>query len=79
MTYLGLVGLATLIVLNVALSAFVVRPVARLSRLDDLISKGDLENTELPLKGSDEIAELAASFNRMKVSLAKALRMLEGE
>lgn len=79
MTYLGLVGLATLIMLNVALNAFVVRPVARLSRLADRISKGELENTELPLKGSDEIAELASSFNRMKVSLAKALKMLEGE
>ena len=78
MTYLGLVGLTTLIMLNVALSAFVVRPVARLSKLADRISKGDLETTELPLKGSDEIAELASSFNRMKVSLAKALRMLEG-
>ena len=78
MTYLGLVGLATLVMLNVALNTFVVRPVAKLSRLADRISKGDLETTELPLKGSDEIAELAASFNRMKVSLAKALRMLEG-
>jgi HAMP domain-containing protein len=79
MTYLGLVGLATLIMLNVALQAFVVRPVTRLAMLADRISKGDLENTELPLKGSDEIAELASSFNRMKLSLAKALRMLEGE
>ena len=79
MTYLGFIGLATLVILNVALHAFVVRPVSRLSLLADRISKGDLENTELPLKGSDEIAELASSFNRMKVSLAKALRMLEGD
>ena len=79
MTYLGLVGLVTLVMLNVALQAFVVRPVARLSRLADRISKGDLETTELPLKGRDEIAELAASFNRMKLSLAKALKMLEGQ
>lgn len=79
MTYLGLVGLATLVILNVALNAFVVRPVARLSQLADRISKGDLETTDLPLKGSDEIAELASSFNRMKLSLAKALKMLEGE
>jgi protein-histidine pros-kinase len=79
MTYLGLVGFTTLVMLNVALNAFVVRPVARLSQLADRISKGDLETTELPLKGSDEIAELAASFNRMKLSLAKALRMLEGD
>jgi protein-histidine pros-kinase len=53
--------------------------VTRLATLADRISKGDLENTELPLKGSDEIAELASSFNRMKLSLAKALRMLEGD
>ncbi|HEY3740224.1 MAG TPA: DUF3365 domain-containing protein [Bryobacteraceae bacterium] len=79
MFYLGLVGLATLIMLNIALQAFVVRPVARLSRLADRISKGDLETTELPLKGKDEIAELAASFNRMKLSLGKALKMLESD
>jgi HAMP domain-containing protein len=32
---------------------------------------------ELPVKGRDEIATLAGSFNRMYVSLAKAIRLLE--
>jgi protein-histidine pros-kinase len=79
MTYLGLVGLTTLVILNLALNAFVVRPVARLSTLADRISKGDLENTDLPVKGKDEISDLASSFNRMKLSLVKALRLLEDE
>jgi len=29
------------------------------------------------IKGKDEIATVAASFNRMQVSLAKAMRMFE--
>jgi protein-histidine pros-kinase len=43
------------------------------------ISKGNLDVPELPVKGSDEISQLARSFNRMYVSLVKALRILEGE
>lgn len=78
MLYLGLVGAVTLVVLNVALNAFVVRPVSELAAAADRISKGDLESKDLKAGGKDEIADLAASFNRMKVSMTKALRMLEG-
>jgi HAMP domain-containing protein len=31
------------------------------------------------LHSHDEVAGLAASFNRMRISLVKALEMLEGE
>ena len=77
MLYLGLVGLGTLIVLDLALVSIVIRPVTRLSRVADEISKGNLDVPELPVKGKDEIAGLASSFNRMHVSLAKALKMLD--
>ncbi|MGA2602089.1 MAG: DUF3365 domain-containing protein [Bryobacteraceae bacterium] len=79
MLYLGLVGLGTLVVLDLALVSIVIRPVTRLSRAADEISKGNLDVPELPVQGKDEIAGLASSFNRMHVSLKKAIHLLENE
>jgi protein-histidine pros-kinase len=74
-----LVALITLIAVDVALILIVVRPVSRLSQMADRISKGELDSGELPARGSDEIAILAGSFDRMRISMAKAMKMLEGE
>jgi len=79
MISLGSVFLATLLLLDLALVLVVIRPILRLSAAADEISKGNLDVPELPASGSDEIAQLARSFNRMYVSLAKAIRMLEAE
>lgn len=73
------VFLFTLVLLDLGLIFIVVHPVDRLSRMADEISKGNLEIPELPVKGSDEISQLARSFNRMYLSLVKALRMIEAE
>jgi HAMP domain-containing protein len=73
------VSLATLVLLDLAIFFIVIRPVVHLSKVADQISKGDLNVPELPAKGSDEIAQLAQSFNRMYLSLVKAIRMLEAE
>jgi len=37
-----------------------------------------LDLQELPVKGNDEIAAVTRSFNRMYVSMAKAMKMLKG-
>lgn len=74
---LGGISLATLLLLDLAIVLIVIRPVTRLSKVADQISKGDLSVPELTVKGSDEISELALSFNRMYLSLVKAIRMLE--
>ena len=76
---LSLVGVAvlTLIALNLALTFTVIRPVTRLAHAADEISKGNLDVPELPAGGSDEIGMLAAAFNRMHRSLAKAMKMLD--
>lgn len=79
MISLGSIFLATLVLLDLALVFVVVRPARRLSAAADQISKGNLDVPELPASGSDEIAQLARSFNRMYVSLAKAIKMLEKE
>jgi HAMP domain-containing protein len=65
-------------VLDSLLALTVIRPVKRLSRLTDEISQGKL-GEDLPAKGRDEISVLAASFNRMQRSLARAMKMLERE
>jgi HAMP domain-containing protein len=75
--YLVIVALIALLVLDAVLVATVIRPVARLSRVADEISQGKLDVEDIAIKGRDEISILAASFNRMKRSLVKAMRMLE--
>jgi HAMP domain-containing protein len=79
MVSLGLVFLVTLVLLDIGLILLVVRPVSRLSAMADEISKGNLQVPEIAVKGSDEIAKLARSFNRMYVSLAKAIKLLEAQ
>jgi protein-histidine pros-kinase len=76
---LGAVFLITLALLDAGLIIIIVQPVDRLSRMADDISKGNFDVPELPVSGSDEISQLARSFNRMYVSLVKALRMIESD
>lgn len=76
---LVVVGIVTLLVLDMLLYFTVVRPVSRFARRADEISKGQMDVPELPVKGHDEISILAASFNRMHRSLAAAMKMLEQE
>ena len=63
--------------LDAALYLLVIRPLHRVSSAADRISKGETELPELEVQGKDEIADVTASFNRMHVSLAKALKMLD--
>ena len=74
---LGIIFLASLIVLDLVIVITISRPVSRLSRMADEISLGNLDAPELPIKGRDEVAVLAGSFNRMRRSLVQALRLLE--
>jgi HAMP domain-containing protein len=73
-----LIFVGTLLALDFALYAFVIRPVRRLSAFADRVSTGETDMPEIPVRGRDEISTLTASFNRMYVSLQKALHMLEG-
>lgn len=81
-TLLGtLVGVFVFILLflNILLWFVVIRPIKNLSSMADRISTGDLDVPEVAVRGSDEVAVLAGSFNRMRISLGKALKMLEDE
>lgn len=68
---------AILLFLNLALYFIIILPLRRLSAVADRVSLGQLENAELPVRGRDEMAQLTASFNRLIVTVTKALRMLD--
>jgi protein-histidine pros-kinase len=74
---LAAIFVVTFIVLNVMLSVMIIRPIARMSEAADKISTGDFKVPEFSDKGRDEIALLATSFNRMRRSLQKALKLIE--
>lgn len=77
--YFAILGAAALLILNLGLTLIVIRPVGRMSKLADEISRGNLDQPEVPVGGSDEIAHLGRSFNRMYVSMVKAIRLLESQ
>jgi protein-histidine pros-kinase len=67
---------AILIAINFVLYFLIILPVRKLSRVADMVSLGQMEAGEIPVHGKDEISDLTASFNRLFVSVSKALRML---
>lgn len=77
MSSLAVIFVVVFIVLNVMLSLLIIRPIRRLSEVADKVSTGDFSEAEFPEKGRDEVAVLAASFNRMRRSLEKAMQMID--
>lgn len=77
MISLAAIFVAIFIVLNLMLMFIVVNPVRKLAAIADEVSLGKVDTAEFNVKGRDEIAVLAQSFNRMKKSLAQALKMLD--
>lgn len=75
--------IGTMVVAIAALDAgvywFVIRPLRVVSDTADRISRGEKNVPPIRIQGKDEIATVASSFNRMQVSLAKALKMFEEE
>lgn len=65
------------ITLNIMLSTLVIRPIKKLGGIADQVSLGKMEAPEFPATGSDEMAALGRSFNRMRRSLAEAIHMLD--
>ncbi len=54
----------------------IIKPIAKMSKLADEISKGHFEE-EITHPRNDEIGSLAKSFNRMQISLKKAMELLK--
>jgi HAMP domain-containing protein len=74
---LAAIFIVTFIVLNIMLSMMIIRPISRMSEAADKISTGDFDVPEFVDKGKDEISTLGTSFNRMRRSLQKALKLLD--
>ncbi len=73
---LGSIFLTTIVLIDMGMYFIVIRPLRRVSTSADLISTGDIDQPQLPVKGKDEIAQVTTSFNRMHTSLKKAMEML---
>jgi HAMP domain-containing protein len=65
-----------LVIFNVLLHFLVIKPVTRMSRLADAVSHGNPAE-EFQAPGTDEIASLSSSFNRMRRSLESAMAMID--
>jgi HAMP domain-containing protein len=74
----GLTGVFAVMVvlLNVLLHFVIIRPVRQISAAATDVSLGNMDAPEYRVRGRDEISALGEAFNRMRRSLANALKML---
>ena len=77
MSVLAGIFLLVLILLNILLNKFVIKPVKRMALFANSVSMGNLDEPELPVQGKDEVANLTESFNRMSRSVKEAMNLLE--
>jgi protein-histidine pros-kinase len=75
MTWIVVILAIALLLVNAILYLLVVRPVRRIAGIADELSLGQAAD-EFPAGGSPELRALSESFNRMRTSLAKAMRLL---
>jgi HAMP domain-containing protein len=71
------VFIVIMVLLNLLLHFVIVRPIRKMSAIASDVSLGNMEAPEFEVHGRDEIASLAGSFNRMRRSLANAMKLLE--
>jgi HAMP domain-containing protein len=60
---------------NFLLVRFVVHPLRRMSQVAEVVSTGDMQ-AEFSYRAKDEVGDMARAFERMKVSLSMAMKML---
>jgi protein-histidine pros-kinase len=65
-----------LALLNLLLHYSIVKPIRRIAAMATDVSLGNMAAPELEPRGKDEMAQLTEAFNRMRRSLANAMRML---
>ena len=71
------VFVVTIVLLNLLLHFVVIKPIRRMSSIASEVSLGNMEAPEFVAAGGDEMGSLAGSFNRMRRSLANAMKLLE--
>ena len=70
--------LVAILLLNFFLKFLITDPIDKMSHLSKKLSTGDLD-VEFEQKSNDEIGVLAASLNRLKVSLKMAMEMIQNK
>lgn len=73
---LAAIFLLLFLVINITIRKLVLRPVSRLTLMADEVSKGNLKSAEIKVSGKDELAEMTATFNRMRRSVIKIVQMV---
>ena len=63
-------------IINIKLANSIAKPIVKLERITNKINRGDFSET-IEVKGRDEIASLALSFNQMELNLDNAMTSLE--
>ncbi len=76
MAALAGVFVVMMVLLNMLLQFVIIKPVRAIAAQATEVSLGNMDAPEVPVSGSDEISALAEAFNRMRRSLANALKML---
>ncbi|MDT8403367.1 DUF3365 domain-containing protein [Sulfuriflexus sp.] len=71
-----IIFLCIFVLLNLMLRKFIIRPVVKMSHIADEVSNGNMDAPAFIARGNDEITQLATSFERMRISLEKAMKML---
>lgn len=66
-----------IILLNIMLRKIIIKPIVLMAKQANEVSMGNMTSPEFNETGKDELSTLGASFNRMRRSLQKAIRMLE--
>jgi protein-histidine pros-kinase len=66
-----------IILLNIMLRKIIIKPIILMAKQANEVSMGNMTSPEFNEIGKDELSTLGASFNRMRRSLQKAIRMLE--
>ncbi len=77
MAWGSLLALLAAMILGLVLSSSIVRPIKTLSEGARRVGKGDFEH-EIKVTASDEIGDLAGSFNEMTTNLRSTMAVLDG-
>jgi protein-histidine pros-kinase len=73
---LAVIFLLLFFVINITIRKLVLKPVSRITRMADEVSKGNLKSAEIKVTGKDELAEMSAAFNRMRRSVIKIVQLI---
>lgn len=65
------------ITLNILLRKIIIKPIIQMANQANDVSMGKMSSPEFSEAGKDELSTLGASFNRMRRSLQKAMKMIE--